>query len=164
MNGLAPQDKRFMREAIVSNFFSRVGDKQVQHLDEFMERAEVCNFSYKGVNYHNSFTTGGNFRQLEPRMVEEFEGFLKMYETLDVEMASLSALLTRLFRYCNSLADLKAVLPGFLHQYTCTPVEPQADDAHMIYITDKEIEELHKANEEAVNLAKIRAMRDQVFS
>lgn len=164
MRGLAPQDKRSMRESIVTSFFSKVGDKQVQHLDDFMENAEICNFSYKGINYNNSFTTGGNYRPLQAIHHEKFDAFLLVYSTLEMEMASLSALLTRLFRQCNSVADITAVLPVFLHRYMTALEGEIADDATVLYFRQEEIDELWEKNEPEINAAKVRAMRDQVFS
>jgi len=166
MKGLAPQDKRCMRETIVTNFFSCVGDKQVEHLDNCMEKIDVCNFSYKGVNYHNSFTTGGNFRPLHENHYEMFDKFLLVYSTLEMEMASLSSLLTRLMRPCNSLADMKAVIPLFLHRYMWVPEigSEVPEDHDKVYLLDVEIAELHEQNEKFINEAKVRCMRDQVFS
>lgn len=164
--GLGPMERRSAREYIVGQFFACVGDKQVVDLDVFMTKHALKEFHFKGISYHNSSTISSPFyHPLEEEYHEEFNKYLRVYSGLDMEMASLSSLLTRLFRKCNSLKDMDAVLPAVLQPYIRMIDIPAdvSDDYLTQYITEADIATLHKANFNEISQLKVRAMRDEVF-
>ena len=170
MNGLGPQDRRIARESIVSQFFDSVAMKQVNELDELLSNNSIGSLMYKGHVYANSKFSKNNVcnnmgEEATGELREEFENFLYTYEGLEMEMASMSALLTRLFRKCNSLYDMiavmpKCIVPFFIYgEMDCT----YKDDYDTVYLTKPNIDTLSKENEVSINLVKARLMMDEVF-
>jgi 5'(3')-deoxyribonucleotidase len=164
--GLGPMERRATREYIVGQFFACVGDKQVVDLDVFMKKNKLQEFHFKGVSYHNSNTISSPFyHPLQEDLHEEFNKYLRVYKGLDMEMASLSSLLTRLFRKCNSLKDMDAVLPDVLKPFVNSMEisDPPAEDYLTQYITQPDIDKLWADNHNEISQLKVRAMRDEVF-